>query len=821
MADRYSNFIENQQDPLDDENEEVESEEDDSEEEDAEEFEEEEDSEEEDVEDYEEEEDSEEEDAEEFEEEEDSEEEDAEDYEEEEDSEEEDAEDYEEEEDSEEEDAEEFEEEEDSEEEDAEEFEEEEAEETEKDSEEIYEIANDKKPASAAAASPVLPESKPEPQIEQQPRSVNAQPIQTPSQQQAPNRPPQRSWNVDQLTFGPPSGFRPNRPTAPAAAQATAQTVSPVETAPKPPVGANSDLSETVSEWFDDEMPSTWQVYFEKIGRWTPIAKLTDFGKKGMEKIRAFRKKRHDDAIASDTTDYDAEMLKRDWHFIAKRSVTIAIGLSVLLGGIYGIGFFLSPEKRAELTEQVQSEIQKTMPTLDEAEKKTESLPSVLESTKEAITEKAQDNAQQIKNAAEKVPTADEMINDLFGSAARPTKKTDPEPASETPNEETAVADPSHTATNSAADSTTDTATNSSDSPFPSFTFDSLPAVEPAQTSAATDSAVNKEISSSIPEQTTENSAIDKPLPNLELSAPTAASNDSFDAPTLEQPSSIAAPSVTVTPVPAAPLSVPAAPLSVPTANAPAVPAANAIRSESLSVDLGGARSTPNLADELKNTVSQIDTQISSVGSSFGQSIKAAENSVQQWADNAQTSIQGQLQQAQNSLQSGAEQVQTSIQNGLDQTQSAAQNARAATLTLSPLGNYSVPGQTVDLTLPNTTPSGSLSPANGAVSSPSAALSAGSADSPLTVPPTAAASQSSFSSVAIPRSAVAGTASVGSAASGTRTYRAKANDNLLVIAENELGDSTRWSEIRRLNPDKDLSGSIAEGTVITLPKITD
>ncbi|MBO7680604.1 MAG: hypothetical protein J6S75_13155, partial [Thermoguttaceae bacterium] len=49
------------------------------------------------------------------------------------------------------------------------------------------------------------------------------------------------------------------------------------------------------------------------------------------------------------------------------------------------------------------------------------------------------------------------------------------------------------------------------------------------------------------------------------------------------------------------------------------------------------------------------------------------------------------------------------------------------------------------------------------------------------------------------------------------TYTTKANDNLLTIAESELGDSTRWAEIRNINPDKNLAGSIPPGTVIYLP----
>ncbi len=53
--------------------------------------------------------------------------------------------------------------------------------------------------------------------------------------------------------------------------------------------------------------------------------------------------------------------------------------------------------------------------------------------------------------------------------------------------------------------------------------------------------------------------------------------------------------------------------------------------------------------------------------------------------------------------------------------------------------------------------------------------------------------------------------------SGYRQYRTKAGDNLIKIAENELGDGTRWSEISRLNPNMNLRGRLDEGLLILLP----
>ena len=50
-----------------------------------------------------------------------------------------------------------------------------------------------------------------------------------------------------------------------------------------------------------------------------------------------------------------------------------------------------------------------------------------------------------------------------------------------------------------------------------------------------------------------------------------------------------------------------------------------------------------------------------------------------------------------------------------------------------------------------------------------------------------------------------------------RQYRTKDGDNLIKIAENELGDGTRWAEISKLNPNMNLRGRLDEGLIILLP----
>ena len=52
---------------------------------------------------------------------------------------------------------------------------------------------------------------------------------------------------------------------------------------------------------------------------------------------------------------------------------------------------------------------------------------------------------------------------------------------------------------------------------------------------------------------------------------------------------------------------------------------------------------------------------------------------------------------------------------------------------------------------------------------------------------------------------------------GYRQYVTKSGDNLIMIAENELGDASRWTEISKLNSDKNLRGRLQEGILIYLP----
>ena len=53
---------------------------------------------------------------------------------------------------------------------------------------------------------------------------------------------------------------------------------------------------------------------------------------------------------------------------------------------------------------------------------------------------------------------------------------------------------------------------------------------------------------------------------------------------------------------------------------------------------------------------------------------------------------------------------------------------------------------------------------------------------------------------------------------GYRQYVTKSGDNLIVIAENELGDASRWTEISKLNSNQNLRGRLREGIVIYLPE---
>ncbi len=55
------------------------------------------------------------------------------------------------------------------------------------------------------------------------------------------------------------------------------------------------------------------------------------------------------------------------------------------------------------------------------------------------------------------------------------------------------------------------------------------------------------------------------------------------------------------------------------------------------------------------------------------------------------------------------------------------------------------------------------------------------------------------------------------AGSGYREYTTKEGDNLLTIAQNELGSSSRWGEIRRLNNLPSGATYFDVGTKLLLP----
>lgn len=144
------------------------------------------------------------------------------------------------------------------------------------------------------------------------------------------------------------------------------------------------------------------------------------------------------------------------------------------------------------------------------------------------------------------------------------------------------------------------------------------------------------------------------------------------------------------------------------------------------------------------------------------------------------------------------------------------------TMNHSALGNYSMPGESI--AAPNAAvPTASAAPAAGNTFpvSPSAALPTASAGTQTAQGGRSAPFGTSLLSTGT--TSVTGTIRAPGAVAtdaltgGYRNYTTKERDNLLTIAENELGDSTRWGEIRRLNSDKDLTGSIPAGTVIKLP----
>ena len=84
-------------------------------------------------------------------------------------------------------------------------------------------------------------------------------------------------------------------------------------------------------------------------------------------------------------------------------------------------------------------------------------------------------------------------------------------------------------------------------------------------------------------------------------------------------------------------------------------------------------------------------------------------------------------------------------------------------------------------------------------------------------PPVAATSKAVSAPVAAASDAVSTPVAAASESVGYRVYVTKEGDNLLTIAENELGASSRWGEIKRLNNFRSGATSFDVGTAIKLP----
>ncbi len=134
---------------------------------------------------------------------------------------------------------------------------------------------------------------------------------------------------------------------------------------------------------------------------------------------------------------------------------------------------------------------------------------------------------------------------------------------------------------------------------------------------------------------------------------------------------------------------------------------------------------------------------------------------------------------------------------------------------LSPFGSqYSLPEETVpaanlNAAVPNTANLGSNAPAAGQPAQQLSSLDYNPAD-----PAASARYNNGQTGISFAGNSLSGITSPGSE---YRQYRTKAGDNLIKIAENELGDGTRWSEISKLNANIDLRGRLDEGLIILLP----
>ncbi|MBR2005444.1 MAG: hypothetical protein IJ991_14855, partial [Thermoguttaceae bacterium] len=126
----------------------------------------------------------------------------------------------------------------------------------------------------------------------------------------------------------------------------------------------------------------------------------------------------------------------------------------------------------------------------------------------------------------------------------------------------------------------------------------------------------------------------------------------------------------------------------------------------------------------------------------------------------------------------------------------------------TPVGRYGSSRRLNASTFATRTPTSS-------VSSPVASAPASSVSSPVASAP---ASSVSSPIASAPASSVSSpVASAPAASVGYRLYVAKEGDNLLNIAHNELGSSSRWGEIARLNNFPTGAAYFDAGTTIKLP----
>lgn len=149
---------------------------------------------------------------------------------------------------------------------------------------------------------------------------------------------------------------------------------------------------------------------------------------------------------------------------------------------------------------------------------------------------------------------------------------------------------------------------------------------------------------------------------------------------------------------------------------------------------------------------------------------------------------------------------------------SGAEDGTALSGSLSPLSTqYALPEETVPTAGSAQTYAG---PAGGASANANANTSTGGEQlSSLDYNPADPAASAAYNNNQIGYSRLSGGEYGGAApGSGYRQYVTKSGDNLIIIAENELGDASRWTEISKLNSNQNLRGRLREGIVIYLPE---